>query len=194
MKADHVIIADNLFAYRRAHKWPFVDIQGPFRGYMGARRHPFTNVGPSTPRRKSFTFLTQCVAGRLYRCDPWKDTTDGACQAFILYQRYPVLFFLDRFQGMTLPVAKFLANRVFCILDDPDDDSKRIDARSLGRWVGGLPYLLTRSRSGSKVDREGEVLLRNIALASQVLAREIRRASKYHTRRGVKILDFSLAS
>jgi len=36
-----------------------------------------------------------------------------------------------RFTGMTRPVADFLANRAFCILDDPGDDSPRATASEL---------------------------------------------------------------
>ena len=49
---------------------------------------------------------------------------------------------MQRFSGMTLPVAEFLANNVFCILDDPKDDSQRISARDFGIWIKDLPTLL----------------------------------------------------
>jgi len=47
-----------------------------------------------------------------------------------------------RFTGMTRPVADFLANRVFCILDDPGDDSPRVTASEFGTWIKNLPALL----------------------------------------------------
>lgn len=43
---------------------------------------------------------------------------------------------------MTRPVADFLANRVFCILDDPSDDSPRVTASEFGTWIKNLPALL----------------------------------------------------
>jgi len=33
---------------------------------------------------------------------------------------------------MTRPVAEYLTSKVFCILDDPKDDSQRVEARDLG--------------------------------------------------------------
>ena len=79
---------------------------------------------------------------RLYHYNPWTDTTLGVCWSFELYRQQPVNFFMQRFSGMTLPVAEFLANNVFCILDDPKDDSKRISARAFGNWIKDLPTLL----------------------------------------------------
>lgn len=49
---------------------------------------------------------------------------------------------MRRFTGMTLPVANFLVENVFCILDDPTDDSQRIGAREFGVWVRDLPTLM----------------------------------------------------
>ena len=43
---------------------------------------------------------------------------------------------------MTKPVAEVLANNVFCIFDDPSDDSMRMTAADLGSWVKNLPTLL----------------------------------------------------
>ncbi|TBU21306.1 hypothetical protein BD311DRAFT_802929 [Dichomitus squalens] len=48
----------------------------------------------------------------------------------------------QRFSGMTLPVAEFLANNVFCLLDNHKDDSKLISARAFGNWIKDLPNLL----------------------------------------------------
>lgn len=79
---------------------------------------------------------------RLYHFNPWTDTCQGACSSFDLYRRDPVNFFMYRFTGMTRPVAEFLANRVFCILDDPGDDSPRVTASEFGMWVKNLPTLL----------------------------------------------------
>ena len=43
---------------------------------------------------------------------------------------------------MTEAVADVLANDVFCILDDPADDSRRMSAAEFGSWVKNLPTLL----------------------------------------------------
>ena len=79
---------------------------------------------------------------RLYHYNPWTDTTQGVCSSFELYCQQPIKFFMQRFSGMTLPVAEFLANNVFCILDNPKDDSKRVSARTFGNWIKDLPNLL----------------------------------------------------
>ena len=49
---------------------------------------------------------------------------------------------MTRFTGMTEAVADVLANDVFCILDDPADDSRRMSAAEFGSWVKNLPTLL----------------------------------------------------
>src|SRR5216684_3150787 len=43
---------------------------------------------------------------------------------------------------MTLPVANFLIENVFCILEDPTDDSQLIGACEFGEWVRDLPTLM----------------------------------------------------
>ena len=49
---------------------------------------------------------------------------------------------MQRFTGMTLPVAEYLTGKVFCILDDPKDDSQRVQAKEFGIWIKDLPALL----------------------------------------------------
>jgi hypothetical protein len=49
---------------------------------------------------------------------------------------------MQRFTGMTLPVAEYLTDKVFCILEDPTDDSQRVGAREFGTWIKDLPALL----------------------------------------------------
>ena len=56
---------------------------------------------------------------------------------------------MDRFAGMTRPVAEMLAYRVFNILDDPSDDSKRISAQEFGNWAKDLPDLLAERTPGA---------------------------------------------
>ena len=46
-------------------------------------------------------------------------------------------FFMGRFAGTTLPVANFLVENVFRILDDPTDDSQR-GTREFGVWIRDL--------------------------------------------------------
>jgi hypothetical protein len=56
---------------------------------------------------------------------------------------------MQRFTGMTRPVAEFLANKVFCILEDPQDDSPRVQAREFGTWIKELPTLLADTSASS---------------------------------------------
>lgn len=51
---------------------------------------------------------------------------------------------MSRFTGMTYDVAEFLANRVFCILNDDPHSAppQRVDAHEFGMWVKNLPALL----------------------------------------------------
>ena len=79
---------------------------------------------------------------RLYHCNPWVDTVKDGCSSFDQYLANPTNFFMRRFTGMTFPVANFLVENVFCILDDPTDDSQRIGAREFGVWVRDLPSLM----------------------------------------------------
>jgi hypothetical protein len=53
---------------------------------------------------------------------------------------------MRRFTGMTSLVATFLVKNVFCILDDPTDDSQRINAREFGVWIRDLPTLMGASQ------------------------------------------------
>ena len=76
---------------------------------------------------------------RLYHYNPWTDTAEGACSSFELYRQNPINFFMQRFTGMTMPVARFLANRVFCILGGSSDDSPRVSAEEFGIWAKDLP-------------------------------------------------------
>ena len=76
---------------------------------------------------------------RLYHYNPWTDTAEGACSSFELYRQNPISFFMQRFTGMTMPVARFLATRVFCILGDSSDDSPRVTAEEFGVWAKDLP-------------------------------------------------------
>ena len=43
---------------------------------------------------------------------------------------------------MTLPIANFLVKNVFCILEDPTNDSQLIGACEFGEWVQDLPTLM----------------------------------------------------
>jgi hypothetical protein len=74
------------------------------------------------------------------------DTATGECSSFELYRSNPTNFFMRRFATMTLPVANFLVENVFCILDDPTDDSQRIGTRAFGVWIRDLPTLLGSSQ------------------------------------------------
>lgn len=56
---------------------------------------------------------------------------------------------MQRFAGMTLPVAEQLAHRVFNILAGTSDDSQRITASQFGFWAKDLPELLTQTPSAN---------------------------------------------
>jgi serine/threonine protein kinase len=102
------------------------------------------NVAPTyRPRAADVWSLGIVLINMLYHCNPWTDTAQGICGSFSDYLEDPVNFFMNRFAGMTQPVAEVLANRVFNLLDDPEDDSKRISASGFGTWVHDLPDLLT---------------------------------------------------
>ena len=74
---------------------------------------------------------------------------------------------MRRFAGMTFPVANFLAENVFCILDDPTDDSQRIDARAFGVWIRDLPTLLGSSQLSTHIYAHSLVPSTAPALASR---------------------------
>ncbi|KAI0829636.1 kinase-like protein [Trametes gibbosa] len=100
------------------------------------------NLHPTySPRAADVWSLGIVLINMLYHYNPWTDTTLGVCSSFELYRQQPVNFFMQRFTGMTLPVAEFLANNVFCILHNPRDDSQRISAHALGHWIKDLPNL-----------------------------------------------------
>src|SRR5579863_3259788 len=85
-------------------------------------------------------------SSRIYHCNPWVDTVEDGCSSFDQYLSNQTDFFMRRFAGMTLPVANFLVENVFCILDDPTDDSQRIGAHEFGVWVRDLPSLMGASQ------------------------------------------------
>ncbi|KAF8070322.1 kinase-like domain-containing protein [Lyophyllum atratum] len=101
------------------------------------------NVAPTyRPRAADVWSLGIVLINMLYHSNPWTDTSQGACSSFDLYSRDPINFFMYRFAGMTRPVAEHLANKVFCVLEDPDDDSPRTTASEFGAWARNLPTLL----------------------------------------------------
>lgn len=102
------------------------------------------NMAPTyRPRAADVWSLGIVLINMLYHCNPWTDTAHGSCSSFSLYLRDPVNFFMNRFAGMTKPVAEVLANRVFNILEDSEDDSKRISAAGFGAWIRDLVELLS---------------------------------------------------
>ncbi|CDO69298.1 hypothetical protein BN946_scf184976.g17 [Trametes cinnabarina] len=101
------------------------------------------NLHPTySPRAADVWSLGIVLINMLYHINPWTDTTLGVCSSFEAFRGQPVAFFMHRFAGMTRPVAEFLANNVFCILDGPEDSSRRISARAFGHWIKDLPDLL----------------------------------------------------
>ena len=79
---------------------------------------------------------------RLYHYNPWTDTSDGVCSSFSLFRAHGAHFFMQRFTGMTLPVAEFLTQRVF-VLPPFDSSHMPVTAKQFGAWVKDLPALLS---------------------------------------------------
>lgn len=105
------------------------------------------NVAPVyKPRAADVWSLGIVLINMLYHYNPWMDTATGECSSFHLYLSNPTDFFMRRFAGMTLPLANFLVENVFCILDEPTDDSQRIGAREFGLWIRDLPTLMGASQ------------------------------------------------
>ncbi|KAI0062852.1 kinase-like protein [Artomyces pyxidatus] len=101
------------------------------------------NVAPVyKPRAADVWSLGIVLVNMLYHYNPWTDTAHGGCSSFEQFRQQPISFLMQRFTGMTLPVANFLVDNVFCILDDPTDDSQRIGAREFSAWVKDLPTRL----------------------------------------------------
>ncbi|KAJ7209617.1 hypothetical protein GGX14DRAFT_364479 [Mycena pura] len=104
------------------------------------------NVAPSyKPRAADVWSLGIVLINMLYHYNPWTDTKEGECSSFDLFRQQPVNFFMQRFVGMTRPVAEHLATKVFNVLDGPKDDSARISAVDFGIWAKDLPDLLGQS-------------------------------------------------
>ncbi|OCH92460.1 kinase-like protein [Obba rivulosa] len=150
------------------------------------------NLHPTySPRAADVWSLGIVLINMLYHYNPWTDTTQGVCPSFEAFRQQPVAFFMQRFVGMTAPVAEFLATRVFCILPDPADGSPRVSAHDFGMWVRDLPAMLAspsgHGRSVSVYSVQGHPLasvppsrrpsMRNNAIAeSQRASRAMSRA------------------
>ncbi|KAG9316689.1 kinase-like protein [Chiua virens] len=85
----------------------------------------------------------------LYHYNPWTDTAQGVCSSFNLFRQYGSNFFVQRFTGMTAPVAEFLATRVFCLPPSTSfslsGNTVPVSAREFGAWIKDLPALLSES-------------------------------------------------
>ncbi|KAG8213998.1 CAMK/CAMK-unique protein kinase [Butyriboletus roseoflavus] len=86
----------------------------------------------------------------LYHYNPWTDTAQGVCSSFNLFRQYGPNFFMQRFTGMTLSVAEFLATRVFCLPFSASfslsaHTATHVTAREFGTWIKDMPALLSES-------------------------------------------------
>ncbi|KAH9991761.1 kinase-like domain-containing protein [Russula vinacea] len=114
------------------------------------------NVAPVyKPRAADVWSLGIVLINMLYHCNPWVDTVKDGFSSFDQYLLNPTNFFMRRFPGMTLPVANFLVENVFCILEDPTDDSQRIGAREFGVWVRDLPTFMAAPQSATHTHSRG---------------------------------------
>ncbi|KAF8160947.1 hypothetical protein B0H34DRAFT_653731 [Crassisporium funariophilum] len=134
------------------------------------------NVAPTYgPRAADVWSLGIVLINMLYHHNPWTDTAQGVCSSFDLFRRDPVNFFMYRFTGMTKPVAEVLANKVFCILDDPTDDSQRMTAADFGAWAKNLPILLGSHgvhRTASSSSTQGHRLSLSIPISHRPISRQ----------------------
>lgn len=125
----------------RRHTGPVAQMYGRWALYLSTCED-FPNLVLLTPIHIDY---------RLYHNNPWTDTRKGTCASFDIFLQQPVNFFMQRFPGMTRPVADLFANKVFCILDGSEDDSARMEVRNFGAWARELPALLGNpSKSGHK--------------------------------------------
>lgn len=100
------------------------------------------NVAPTySPERSDVWSLGIVLINMLYHYNPWTDTSDGACSSFSLFRAHGAHFFMQRFTGMTWPVAEFLTQRVF-VLPPFDASHMPVTARQFGAWIKDLPTLL----------------------------------------------------
>ncbi|KAJ7874711.1 hypothetical protein B0H14DRAFT_2717247 [Mycena olivaceomarginata] len=136
------------------------------------------NVAPSyRPRAADVWSLGIVLINMLYHINPWTDTKEGECNSFDVFRQQPVNFFMQRFVGMTRPVAEHLANKVFNVLDDPKDDSERISAADFGIWSKDLPDLLGNHtpghrRAGSTASTHGHRISCSIPLSHRPCSRQ----------------------
>jgi hypothetical protein len=100
----------------------------------------------------SFIFFLGIVAHLCYRLqalyNTWMDSATGECSPFSLSLANPTYFFTRRFAGTTLPIANFLLEDIFCILDDSADDSQRILAPA-SLASGSMICPASRGRNGT---------------------------------------------
>ncbi|KAG1836737.1 kinase-like domain-containing protein [Suillus subalutaceus] len=100
------------------------------------------NVAPTySPERSDVWSLGIVLINMLYHYNPWTDTSDGTCSSFSLFRAHGAHFFMQRFTGMTWPVAEFLTQRVF-VLPPFDANHIPVTAREFGAWIKDLPALL----------------------------------------------------
>lgn len=79
----------------------------------------------------------------LYHSNPWTTTAIGQCPSFEYFLREPINFFMGQFDGLTRPVAGFLARNVFCLLKPPMPLDVEDDASNPAVYSGNIGRRIT---------------------------------------------------
>ncbi|MBW0467457.1 hypothetical protein O181_007172 [Austropuccinia psidii MF-1] len=109
----------------------------------------------------------------LYHRCPWADPT-LANSDFVEYKNSPIGFLRDRFEGMTMAVANFLAERVFCEVG-LGLKQHRVSAGGFGEWAKDLLYHLDGGQPRASVSNA------TIALTSSTARSTIEQRQSYHS-------------